>query len=73
MGALQYGFNKAGEGMVNWGMSVLSPRYGNFGGAGWTGGNEYPHKGPVDSMDQAFKQHDDYYDKIKKCKEIWYC
>ena len=39
----------------------LVPRYGTWGGPGWSGGNTFPPLGPVDSMDECFKKHDECY------------
>ena len=39
----------------------LVPRYGSWGGPGWSGGNTFPPLGPVDSMDECFKEHDECY------------
>ncbi|WP_243375334.1 RHS repeat-associated core domain-containing protein [Geotalea sp. SG265] len=39
------------------------PRYGNWGGEGWSGGNS-GMEGPIDSMDMCFQQHDSCYDSL---------
>ena len=60
-GAMQYMFNRMGEGLVNAGVSFLEslvPRYGNYGGPGWTAGNG-PE--PTDDMDRLFSKHDSVY------------
>ena len=44
-----------------WSWNSLVPRYGTWGGPGWSGGNTFPHLGPVDSMDECFKKHDECY------------
>ena len=42
------------------------PRYGNWGGPGWSGANKPRREGPVDSMDAVFEKHDLYYEKNKE-------
>ena len=53
------------NGAFNWGLDEgldvlkqLVPRYGNFGGPGWTAGNGPT---PEDDMDALFATHDDAY------------
>jgi len=65
-GAQAGAYNGAFNHFLHKGINSLVTRYGNFGGPGWTGGNEYPAKGPVDSMDETFAEHDSYYDKKRE-------
>jgi|GEM_PF-1653032 len=63
-GAYNVLWNQNGKGMLagiqGW-FESLVPRYGNWGGPGWSGGNVKPLKNPVDSMDELFKIHDTAY------------
>jgi hypothetical protein len=38
-------------------------KYGNWCGPGWSGGNQNPPLGPVDSLDAACMRHDLCYDR----------
>ena len=50
---------KIAEGIAE-NLKSFVPRYGNFGGPGWIGG-ETGEEDPIDSMDEIFKQHDSDY------------
>jgi RHS repeat-associated protein len=43
------------------------PRYGNWGGKGWSGGTS-GHEPPVDSSDQCYRGHDQCYDQCSSRK-----
>lgn len=39
-------------------VSKKIPRYGKWGGPGYSGGNKNPPEDPIDQMDKDFKKHD---------------
>jgi len=59
-----------GVGFGGGGRPVWQPKYGNWGGQDWSGGqNPKRHDGadgeqpPVDSSDEAYKRHDEAWDR----------